>query len=425
MPTRLRGEWAGAAIFLLIVAATVLLWWQRESASWYGVVAFGVLGIKIGLALWPTPRMDTPPDLRVVALVPVYNEDPAILDQTLRSLLAQTYPIRQIVVVDDCSTDPACHHLAEDWAARTGGLVVAHRQTENLGKRHAMAWGVRHSPHADIYLGVDSDTVLDPTAVEEGLRPFSDPLVMATTGLVTALNRHRNLLTRLIDLRYVNAFLIERGAYSALGSVLCCCGSLAFYQGWVVRKHLDDFVDQQFRGKLQIFGDDRHMTNLCLQYGKVRLAKHAHAQTAVPERFGHYTRQQVRWGKSFFRESLWALKHLELWPWVLSGLEVARWFVLVGMLPVALYATAVHGWDGLVSYLLWVVLAAYAHSALYIAVHQPGQGWVRRWSTFALAPLYGLLVVVILVPLRLWSLGTLNRGSWGTRNRVEVTSRPG
>ena len=31
-------------------------------------------------------------------------------------------------------------------------------------------------------------------------------------------------------------------------------------------------------------------------------------ETAVPERLNHYLRQQSRWNRSFFRETLWCLR---------------------------------------------------------------------------------------------------------------------
>src|SRR5690606_10156552 len=148
------------------------------------------------------------------------------------------------------------------------------------------------------------DTVLARDAVEQAMRPFADERVQCVTGLVLALNRRRNLLTRLIDMRYVNAFLGERVAYSRLGSVLCACGSLAMYRGPVVRENLADFLNQRFLGAPATAGDDRRLTFCCLMAGKAVIQPRAVAWTAVPERLTHYLRQQVRWTKSFIREGL-------------------------------------------------------------------------------------------------------------------------
>jgi len=44
----------------------------------------------------------------------------------------------------------------------------------------------------------------------------------------------------------------------------------------------------------------------------------------------------------------------------------------------------------------------------------------RDLAIFALAPLYGVLHLFVLTPPRFWSLFTLRRTRWGTRNTVEV-----
>jgi len=62
---------------------------------------------------------------------------------------------------------------------------------------------------ADIFVTVASDTVLDPHAIEAIMLAFGDRTVFGATGLVRVLNRRRNVLTRLIDLRYANAFLLD------------------------------------------------------------------------------------------------------------------------------------------------------------------------------------------------------------------------
>lgn len=60
-------------------------------------------------------------------IVPCYNEDPSAVDRTVRALSGQTLRPRRVIVVDDCSRDPAA---AE--AGRPGGAEVV-RLPENGG----------------------------------------------------------------------------------------------------------------------------------------------------------------------------------------------------------------------------------------------------------------------------------------------------
>jgi hyaluronan synthase len=156
----------------------------------------------------------------------------------------------------------------------------------------------------------------------------------AVTGCVLAANRTKNLLTRLIDLRYAYSFLGERAAYSLLGAVLCVPGAGGRYRGTAVRKHLDQWLGQRFLGRQCTYGDDRHMTFWCLKEGRVVLAPDAVAWTYVPERMTHFLRQQIRWSKSFFRESTWMLGRMS--PrrscWWLTLIEVGTWGVFTAAL---------------------------------------------------------------------------------------------
>jgi hyaluronan synthase len=352
-----------------------------------------------------------------------------MLRRCLESLLAQKRPLGSITVVDDCSATRDAEQVIASLRRQfhaAGIHINLIRFPENRGKRHGLAAGFADAPSADVYVCVDSDTVLDEWAVDELLSPFSHRRVTCVTGLVLAHNRAVNLLTRLIDMRYVNAFLGERVAYSRLGSVLCACGSLAAYRGWVARKYVDDFLNQRFLGKPATFGDDRRLTYYCLIEGRSLIQPAAVGWTDVPEKLGHYVRQQIRWGKSFFREgSLLAvrLRYIHRTFWWLNLLELATWVAFTSALLAALVVIAMHpaGWKVLAGYAGYICLMSWIRSLHYLrgAINIP---FLDRIFTFACAPLYALLNLGLLLPLRLYSLATLNKTKWGTRqNGAEIT----
>jgi len=426
-----RRPWLGAAVFLLVALLVAVEWpGQHGRGATYGIALFALLSLKLTASVKHAPSREAPPRREIAVVVPFYNEDPEILALCLDSILAQTYRPSHVVVIDDGSTDLRAGSEMAGWQQRFGTAGIAFTAIsfdENKGKREALVAGFRTVPTAWAYLCVDSDTRLEPRALHEVMRPFADPSVTCATGLVIASNWRRNVLTRLIDLRYTNAFLFERAAYSALGSVLCACGSLAVYRADVVRKYADDFLNQRFLGQKAIFGDDRRLTNYALLEGRAVLQETAIASTAVPERLSHYVRQQVRWNKSFFRESLWAIRNLDrrrpaVW---LTLVELTSWIVFTGMLFAATIVNPIRtGEVMLLTYASYLVLVGYARSVRYFEVRRKG---VRRWEvagTFLLAPLYGLLHMGLLMPLRLYSLATLHRGGWGTRKSVEVRLSP-
>lgn len=374
--------------------------------SLYGVIALGLLAAKFLAARKQT--WEAGPALTTAVVIPLYNEDPEAFAACLRSVQKASPGLGEIWVVDDGSTDKTCLEFA--WRAS-----IADRRIEvvllpvNGGKRHAMAEMFRKST-ADIFITVDSDTVLAPDAIWEALKPFSDERVQGVTGVVRALNPVENLLTRLIDVRYASAFMLDRLAQSMFGSVLCACGSLALWRADLVRENLDDFVAQKFLGIPVQYGDDRRMTNYALLKGRVVVQWTALARTLVPSKINHFLRQQARWNRSFCRETFWALRHLS--PrrpaWWLALTELASWALLSFGFTLSLTDHR-SAW-----FVLGAVGVAYLRSLRYAT-----EGG-RVWLTFILGPLYAVLHFTLLLPVKLWAVCTLRNKSWGTREKVEV-----
>lgn len=423
-------------VFTVLAVAGLAHMHGISRSSAYGVAAFTLLTAKLLASLRYRPtgatdgdraNDDLPATSHVAVIVPVYNEDPALAVSCLRSIMAQTRPPTSLHIIDDGSADLAARTAIEALLPELRSVIADVRLTvfaENRGKREAQAVGIREARDADVIVTIDSDTILDRHALAEGVKPLADPKVAAVTGFVRALNHDRNLLTRLLDLRYANSFLYERAAYSLAGAVLCCCGTLAFYRAEVLREHLHDFVNQRFLGQPATYGDDRRLTNYALQHGKVVLQDTAVGYTAVPERFSHFLRQQIRWNKSFFRESLWATQNLPLRSpaLALSLLELASWATFSLLLGYSLLVRPfTAGASVLLAFLLYMAVMSYARSVRYLQVRHDGQDARSHTSVFLLAPVYGLLHIFLLVPLRFYSLATLGSGTWGTRAKgVEV-----
>ncbi len=402
--------------------------------GWYGTSVLTLITIKLLLSMLAVPDPIDEKSAAVLArydvsaIITCMNEDPGTFARCLSSILNSTRLPNSLTIIDDGSTSPACFNIARSLlpSFRAAGvdydiIVFA----KNRGKRAGLAAGFRRTWHADVYLCIDSDTILHPEAIANGLRPFRKRRVQATTGAVFAANRGRNILTRLIDLRYCYAFLGERAAYSVLGSVLCCCGSLAFYRGVTVRKYLKNFLNQRFLGRQCTYGDDRRLTYYCLREGRVVLAPSAIAWTLVPTTMKHFLRQQLRWSKSFFRESLWMITTVPPWRvcWWLTLVEIATGS---GLTTALIYTIAVRPavsghFEGL-SYLTSILILSYARSGHYIEAQHPDVRLPGKLMTFAIAPLYGIIHMTLLLPLRVVALLTLRDNGWGTRKSVEVRS---
>ncbi|MEV0634142.1 glycosyltransferase [Streptomyces sp. NPDC050619] len=419
------------------LAALIATRLDAGSLHLYSIGAMSLLALKMFGALFYRPakagreELEYLEDAWVTAVIPIYNEDPVMFEQGMRSLLAQSRLPNEIHIIDDASANDSgirtAKKIRREFEAR-GVKYTVSVQPVNKGKREALALGFQAAPYSDIFLCVDSDTVLSRDTVRELLLPLADEKIMASTGMVLALNHDSNIFTRLQDLRYGNSFLFERAAYSRLKSVLCCCGALSAYRGTLVRKYLDDFLNQQFLGKPAVFGDDRRMTNYCLMEGQVVFQETAVGYTAVPEKLPHFLRQQVRWNKSFFRESLWAFRNQKKYrpAFWLTCMELALWLVFGSAMFYSMVILPIIHPDRFVNhiedYLTFMVLMGYLRNVRYLDFPRRGMGFIKRFGMFLLAPIYGVIQLTLLTPLRFYALFTLHKGSWGTRQGgVEVS----
>lgn len=366
---------------------------------------------------------------RMTVVVPLHNEDPIVFGQLLESIYNQTRLPQRVHIIDNGSTvDDSwrCRLRYFEWAdrLRERGIDTEYNVVGKIGKRASQAIAFDRDPLAEFFVTVDSDTVLDPSALAEGSYPFLDPRVMSVAGLLLTLNQGKNLLTRLTDLTFTTSFLNGRSSWSRLGSVVVNCGGLAFYRATVVRKYRDQYLNQTVFGKRVQSGDDRMLTSFALLEGRTVIQERSIGYTLLPERIGHLTRQRVRWWRSFFWGGGWLLLAFPL-------RKPAFWLVLAQFLTFAAYTAIVpfflithpmplHSW-------LWPVLGymailSYMRSVRYLMIKRPDQSIWSQLLTYALAPLASVLMLYLATCLQYVGLVTMLKTSWGTRNEVEVTS---
>jgi hyaluronan synthase len=362
-------------------------------------------------------------DLRVSVVVPVYNEDPHTFRQMLDSLSAQSRPVQMLHVVDDGSRTDACKLAFEQWQIDTNASLLAkYTVIENSKKRHAQSVAFEADPTADVWVTIDSDTVLDQHAIRQGLLPFQDRKVMSVAGLLLSLNSAKNLLTRLVDLGFTMSFLNGRAAWSRVGSVVVNCGGLAFYRGEVVRKYLPQYLSQTVWGRKVSSGDDRMMTCFALQEGRTVLQESSVGYTLVPEKLSHLTRQRVRWWRSFFWGGGWLIQNFSLKQpaWWMVLWQFASFILFSFALPVMLVVNPVQTGHFPWEFLVYAAVLAYARSVRFLVIDRPDMSRLSQLATFALAPLSSLLHMYLCSVLQYAGLATFLKTGWGTREQVEV-----
>ncbi|QJD82351.1 glycosyltransferase [Cohnella herbarum] len=354
----------------------------------------------------------------VSIIIPCFNEEEWI-HRTILSCVNQDYPVDklEIIVVDDRSTDNSAERISQvielihKEAERFGTKerVKMHVLPENGGKRVALVKGVKMAKH-DLVVFVDSDSFLEPSAIKHLVQPFQDPKMGGVAGRTDVENKYTNSITKLQTVRYYIAFRIMKAAESWFDSVTCLSGPLSCYRKDLIVKHTDAWLNQKFLGQPATFGDDRSMTNFILKTHRTGYQDKAICSTIVPSNMGVFLKQQMRWKRSWLRESLRASafiwrKEPFMALFFLIGLIVpiaAPVIVLYNLVYVPLFHNVFPG-TFLMGLLLMAMLMSLAH-----LLFRKSKLWV-----------FGLVFCVFYEFVLLWQMPvawvTFWKSTWGTR----------
>jgi cellulose synthase/poly-beta-1,6-N-acetylglucosamine synthase-like glycosyltransferase len=374
-------------------------------------IGYLVLGLRRNPVNQPLPPG------RVIAIIPAYNEKPGRLHETIRSLLDSTVVPDVIHVVDDGSAEPLPRYRHPK--------VFWHRQP-NGGKHQAQATALRAEQKKgefDFVVTVDSDSVVDRHAIERCLRRFSDPTVNAVTGVIFALNRSANLITRVTDLHYAHSCLVVRDGLSRMGDIFTTSGALAVYRASMWLPHLDDYV------RLGV-ADDRHLTHLAQRTGKSVAVSDAYVNTFVPDNVPDLVRQRIRWARDYYRCILMDIKFLHGWSFWMRSFD----FVLMVVAPVLVltafmvfpFAQWRIPWAGVG---LWIAFL-YIQTSCYLTERKGISATSRFVNWLCLSPALYLFQYLIVGPAIVVSLFNIRQRSWQTRdvksnNTKNGNGRPG
>ncbi len=374
-----------------------------------------------------TPRQERHlGELFVTVNLPVYNEDPQTLRLVLCSLFAQErLPDRIQVVVNGPGPPDYSTVLAEfhSLAAFYQQVECSWIRTPVPGKRNAQALTFDDGGQADIFVTVDSDTILDPAAIREGIKPFADPRITSVAAMMITYNSGRNFLTRMTEVWFTTFQTFLRAAWSRLGCVLVNSGCLAFYRADAIRPALVAYTSESFFGRPVEFSDDSLLTLYALLNGRTVQQPTAFAFMVMPDRLWHHFRQQLRWYRGSFIRSWWRFRYLPMrgiayWEhmliWSTSALAMT---LFVGVFIEAPLFD--HKGPNLASTLLALILT-YAAASGYLMIQRDDQTLRRQLVTFLCAPLTGLWTILVLRPLRIYAMLTCRKTGWGTRGQVEV-----
>lgn len=381
-------------------------------------------------ALYRPKKVDPDFTPGVSVIIPCFNEEKWI-QRTIQSCINQNYPADklEVIVVDDQSTDGSVEQIkdiigrltkAEDSRYNISERISYIVQPQNAGKREALAAGVKVAKHEYVVF-VDSDSFLDPFAVRNLVQPFKDPKMAGVTGRTDVANTYTNALTKIQSVRYYIAFRIMKAAESYFDCVTCLSGPLSCYKKELVLEYLDQWLNQTFLGQKATFGDDRALTNLMLRHHRTYYQDTAVCSTIVPNDNKVFLKQQMRWKRSWLRESFTA------GTFIWKKEPFAAVFFYVGLcVPILAPLVVIYN-------LLYVPITTFAFPTTFMVgmlmmamMMSTAQLFLRKSTTW----IFGFVFCLYYEAVLLWQMPiailTFWKSTWGTRmtsNDVEAEEK--
>lgn len=105
----------------------------------------------------------------VSVIIPVYNSE-LFIDETMLSVINQSYSKLEIILIDDGSMDNS-GILCENWALKDNRISVWH--IDNCGPSKARNFGISKAT-GNYILPVDSDDKIDSTYIEKAVAILQD-----------------------------------------------------------------------------------------------------------------------------------------------------------------------------------------------------------------------------------------------------------
>ena len=292
--------------------------------AFYPVVSSFVWVATALLYYWKWERHPNPqfykldPFPLVSILVPTFDEEETIAN-SLQGLLEIDYPFKEIVVVDDASTDRTLEEIHPFVAS---GQVRLVRKRVNEGKAMALNDAIP-ALNGEIVLIVDADAYCDPRILKWLVPHFDSPRVAAVTGNPRVANRD-TFLAELQLIEFASIVGLLRRAQRIWGRILTMSGVVGAFRksalidvGLFSPEMATEDIDMTW--KLQTARYD------------VRYEPRAVVWMEVPTHLSGLWHQRFRWAKGLAQvlrrhgKVLGNVKNRRLWPVLIEAVLSISW----------------------------------------------------------------------------------------------------
>lgn len=226
----------------------------------------------------------------VSILVPAYNEGVTI-EPAIRALLRMNYPMYEIIVLDDGSTDDTFQR-ALAFQGQWGNATVRVIRKSNSGKAATLNYGIQIARFPYV-LCMDGDSKLTEDTLKYAARHFRHPDVAAVAGNVKVVNR-RNFWARIQALEYIEGLNMARRAQGFMRAVNIIPGPVGMFRRDVLMSLGGYDTDT--------YAEDADLTLKILAAGwRIEYEDRAVAWTEAPESLLALIKQRYRWTRGILQ----------------------------------------------------------------------------------------------------------------------------
>ncbi len=252
----------------------------------------------------------------ITVIIPAYNEAESV-GETVRSLLGQTMPPAEVIVVDDCSTDDTAK------VAREAGARVLTPPANTGSKAGAQTFALDFVT-TPLVMAVDADTVLAPDAVETLAPALEDNEVAAACGFVLP-RRVRSIWERGRYVEYLIAFSFFKRVQDHLEKPLISSGCFSLYRTQVLRS--------VGGWSTRTMAEDMDLTWTLYAAGhKVRFVPEAVSYPIEPHSFEFMGKQLRRWSHGFVQNLRLHWRNVLQLGYLRSVVTVGAWDAVLASL---------------------------------------------------------------------------------------------
>ncbi|HEX3045489.1 MAG TPA: glycosyltransferase family 2 protein [Bacillota bacterium] len=223
----------------------------------------------------------------VSVIVPAYNEA-KVVSRCIESILCSDYPVLELILVDDGSTDET-FQILKRYTRYPNVKAIG---KSNGGKASALNFGLKLAQGEIIFL-IDADGVFHQTTIWEMLKGFDHPEVGGVCGSDTPINLE-NPQTKFCKIQTHVTTGIARRALALMNCLPIISGNIGAFRRTALEK----------TGPLRedIIGEDLELTWRLHRLGyRVNFQPTAVVTCEVPATVNNLWKQRVRWARGFLQ----------------------------------------------------------------------------------------------------------------------------